>query len=61
MLSNNKIKYNLYYISSINFDNIIEFNIVKIDINIKIDILNILEGSQLSFIFINSIETLLML
>ena len=40
MLNKNKIKYNLYYISLINFDNIIEFNIVKININIKINILN---------------------
>ncbi len=40
MFNNNKIKYNLYYISSINFDNIIEFNIVEININTKIDILN---------------------
>ncbi len=40
MFNNNKIKYNLYYIFLINFDNTIEFNIVKIDINIKINILN---------------------
>jgi len=44
MLNNNEIKYNLYYIFSIDFDNIIEFNIVEIDINIKIDILNTLEN-----------------
>ncbi len=41
MLNKNKIKYNLYYISLINFDNIIKLNIVKIDINIKINTLNI--------------------
>jgi len=45
MLNNNKINYNLYYIFSINFNNIIEFNIVKIDINIKINILNTLKSS----------------
>jgi len=45
MLDNNKIKYNLYYISSINFDNIIKFNIIKININIKINTLNTLESS----------------
>ncbi len=45
MLNKNKIKYNLYYISSINFDNIIELNIVKININIKINILNIAKSS----------------
>ncbi len=45
MLNNNKIKYNLYYISSIDFDNTIESNIVKIDINIKINILNIAKSS----------------
>jgi len=44
MLNNNEIKYNLYYISSINFDNIIKLKIVKIDINIKIDILNTLKS-----------------
>ncbi len=45
MLNNNEIKYNLYYISLINFDNIIELNIVKIDINTKINILNIAKSS----------------
>jgi len=45
MLDNNKIKYNLYYISSINFDNIIKLNIVEININIKIDILNTTKSS----------------
>jgi len=45
MLNNNKIKYNLYYTSLINFNNIIKFSIVKININIKIDILNILKSS----------------
>jgi len=45
MFNNNKIKYNLYYIFLINFNNIIEFSIVKININIKIDILNTLKSS----------------
>jgi len=61
MLNNNEIKYSLYYISSINFDNIIKLNIVEININIKIDILNTLESSLFSLIFINSIKTFLML
>ncbi len=41
MFDKNEIKYNLYYTSSINFDNIIKLNIVKIDINTKINTLNI--------------------
>ncbi len=52
MFNNNKIKYNLYYRSRVKFDNIIEFNIVKIDINIKI---NITKSSRLLLIFINLI------
>jgi hypothetical protein len=52
MFNNNKIKYNLYYRSRVEFNNIIESNVVKIDINIKIDII---ESFQLLLISINSI------
>jgi len=39
MLNNNEIKYNLYYKSQIKFNNIIEFNVIEIDINININII----------------------
>ena len=55
ILNNNKIKYNLYYRFRVKFDNIIEFNIVEIDINIKI---NIIESFRLLLIFINLIQIL---
>jgi len=45
MFNNNEIKYNLYYIFSINFDNTIESSIVEINIKIKINTFNTLESS----------------
>ncbi len=61
IFNKNKIKYNLYYISLINFDNIIKLNIVEIDINIKINILNTAKSFLFLFISIDSIKILLIL
>lgn len=49
MLNDNEIKYNLYYIFRVNCNDIIEFSIFKIDINIKLNTLNTLKSFRLLF------------
>ncbi len=58
IFNNNEIKYNLYYRFRIKFNDIIEFNVVEIDINTKIDIT---KSFRLLLIFINLIQTFLIL